>query len=215
MASAHRAGARRLIALSLYPQYCRATTGTCVQDLSRALPGTPFEARTRIIDSWPDHPGYIGSLQSTVSEALGRVPAEARDEAVVLFSAHGIPQSLVRKGDPYLEETRRTVAAVVKSLGDRPHVLAFQSRLGPVKWLEPNLQKALEDLSQQGLPPLVVVPVSFVSDHIETLYELDIQHREIAEDLGFRIYERAPALNIRPAFINALAELVTSRLEEG
>ena len=93
-------------------------------------------------------------------------------------------------------------------LGNRPYELAFQSRLGPVKWLEPSLAGMLRTLAERGAPPLVLVPVSFVSDHIETLYELDIQHRRIAEDLGFTVIERAAALNTRPDFIEALAQLV-------
>ena len=196
------------MALSLYPQYCSATTGTCLKDLSTAVTGTAFESTLTIIDTWPDYPAYLDALAATAMEALERIPPEARDDAVVLFSAHGIPASLVRKGDPYLEETRRTVEGISRRLRDRPCELAFQSRLGPVKWLEPSLLGTLRKLSAKGAPPLVLVPVSFVSDHIETLYELDIQHRQIAVELGFNIFERAPALNTRPDFIKALAELV-------
>jgi ferrochelatase len=208
--SAVEAGAQRLIALSLYPQYCSATTGTCVEDLSMLLPGTPFESNVQIIDSWPTHPAYLDAIAATVEEGILQVPEERRDDAVVLFSAHGVPQKLVDRGDPYLAETMATVSGVVQRLGGRPHDLAFQSRLGPVKWLEPSLPDKLAELAAAGAPPLVIVPVSFVSDHIETLYELDIQHREMAEELGFEIYVRAPALNTRPDFIRALAELVLS-----
>jgi ferrochelatase len=153
-------------------------------------------------------------MAATVREALNQVPDDQRDDALVLFSAHGIPQSLVDKGDPYLIETMRTVRGVAEKLDGIPWDLAFQSRLGPVKWLEPNLQAKLAELGSSGAPPLVVVPVSFVSDHIETLYELDIQHREIAEELGIATYVRAPALNTRPDFISALAELVVSRISD-
>jgi ferrochelatase len=205
---AQGSGAGNLVAFSLYPQFCSATTGTCLEDLSAAITGTVFESALTVIDSWPDHPSYLDALASTAAEALERIPPEARDDAVILFSAHGVPASLVRQGDPYLDETLRTVEGVSRRLGGRPHELAFQSRLGPVKWLEPSLADTLRTLSGKGAPPVVVVPVSFVSDHIETLYELDIQHRKIAYDLGFTIFERAPALNTRPDFIKALAELV-------
>jgi ferrochelatase len=208
VASARESGASRLIALSLYPQFCSATTGSCLEDLSMAIPGTPFESALTLIDSWPDHPAYLDALTRTVTEALERIPVEVRDEAVVLFTAHGVPESLIRRGDPYLDETRRTVAGVSQRLGGRPCELAFQSRLGPVRWLRPSLSEALEKLSAKGAPPLVLVPISFVSDHIETLYELDIQHKAMAADLGFTMFERAPALNARPDFIEALAELV-------
>ncbi len=203
-------GAERLIALSLYPQFCSATTGTCLEDLSMNLPATPFEGSIGIIDSWPEHEGYLDSLAGTVRETLDNLPPREREEAVILFSAHGIPRSLVEKGDPYLDHTLKTVKGVMDRLEGRPSELAFQSRLGPVKWLSPSLPEKLRELAGRGAPPLVLVPVSFVSDHIETLYELDIQHRDIARDLGFTTYVRTPALNTRPDFIAALADLVRS-----
>ncbi len=208
--SAQAAGAKNLIALSLYPQYCSATTGSCLEDLSMALPGTVFETSTLVLDTWPEFPAYLDALALTVTEALERIPPGPREDAVIIFSAHGIPVSLIRNGDPYLDETRRTVAGIVQRLGQRPYRLAFQSRLGPVKWLGPSLAQTLKGLSSNGSPPVVIVPVSFVSDHIETLYELDIQHRQIADELGFPFFERAPALNTRPDFIHALAKLVQS-----
>jgi ferrochelatase len=205
---AARSGADRLVALSLYPQYCQATTGTCLEDLSMNLPGTSFENSTHIVDSWASDPAYLDALAGTIRDALSRMPEGSRDDSVILFSAHGIPESLVNKGDPYLEQTLATVEGVMKRLEGYEHQVAIQSRLGPVRWLQPSLPDKLQELSSRGAPPLVVVPVSFVSDHIETLYELDIQHLEIARDLGFTVYERAPALNTRPDFIAALAELI-------
>ena len=207
---ASMSGAGSMVALSLYPQYCQATTGTCLEDLSMNLPGTPFENSTHVIDSWATHPSYLDALAGTVREALERIPETARDDCIIVFSAHGIPESLVKSGDPYLEHTLATINGVMQRLEDREHQIAFQSRLGPVKWLQPSLPDKLRELSKRGAPPLVIVPVSFVSDHIETLYELDIQHLEIARDLGFTVYERAPALNTRPDFIEALAELIRS-----
>ena len=210
VSEAARTDANDLIALSLYPQYCQATTGSCLEDLSMNLPGTPFENSIRIIDSWSTHPSYLEALTGTVKKALSRIPEGLEGDTVVLFSAHGVPESLIESGDPYLEQTLATVKGVMDRLGDREYHVAFQSRLGPVKWLQPSLPDKLKELSGKGAPPLVIVPVSFVSDHIETLYELDIQHKEIAKDLGFTIYERAPALNTRPDFIAALAELIRS-----
>jgi ferrochelatase len=207
---ASRSGAGDIVALSLYPQYCLATTGTCMEDVSMSLPGTPFEDSVRVIDSWAAYPPYLDALAGTVGEALSRIPENLRGDAVILFSAHGVPESIIKGGDPYLEQTLNTVEGVMERLEGHEHQIAFQSRLGPVKWLQPSLPDKLRELSVKGAPPLVVVPVSFVSDHIETLYELDIQHREMAMELGFTVYERAPALNTRPDFIAALAELVRS-----
>jgi ferrochelatase len=207
-------GSRNLVVLSLYPQYCRATTGACLTELSRALTTTSFETGATIIDRWPVHPGYLDSLAGTVVEALEKVPSVERDDAVILFSAHGVPKALIESGDPYYEQTLLTVNGVIERLGQRQHQLAFQSRLGPVKWLTPSLPDALRELADRGAPPVVVVPVSFVSDHIETLYELDIQHMEMAQSLGFRTYVRAPALNTRPDFIQALADLVIEAVRD-
>jgi len=207
-------GARNLVILSLYPQYCRATTGTCLTDLSRVLTSSSLASNATIIDRWPDHRGYLDSLAGTVVEALEMIPSVERDEAVILFSAHGVPRTLIESGDPYYEQTLLTVNGVMDRLGPRQHQLAFQSRLGPVKWLEPSLPDALHELADKGAPPVVVVPVSFVSDHIETLYELDIQHMEMAQSLGFRTYVRAPALNTRPDFIQALADLVIEAVRD-
>ncbi len=205
--------AEKIVALSLYPQFCRATTGTCLDELENTLSSYDMLHMVEIIDRWPVNPGYIRALAGTITEALQSIPEPDRDDAVILFSAHGVPQSLIRKGDPYLAETTRTVESVMKILGDRPNTLAFQSRLGPVRWLGPSLSDALTQLAQKRKPPIVVVPVSFVSDNIETLYELDIQHKGIAEDLGIKTYVRAPALNTRPDFIEALADLIFAKLQ--
>jgi len=215
VSEASRSGADQIVALSLYPQYCKATTGTCIKDFSINLPGTLFEDSVHIVDSWAAFPPYLDALSGTVKEALSRVPENLRGDTVILFSAHGVPESLIEGGDPYLKQTLSTVEGVMERLGSHEHHVAFQSRLGPVKWLRPSLPDKLKELSAKGAPPLVIVPVSFVSDHIETLYELDIQHREIAMELGFTVYERAPALNTRPDFIAALAELVRSSTSAG
>ncbi len=202
-------GAERMVALSLYPQYCSATTGTSLAQLERVLARRRFpRERLTLIRSFPDHPGYLAALAETVEERLLSLPAGERSRAVVLFSAHGVPQALVDGGDPYRDELERTVRGVMARLGGQPHRLAFQSKLGPVKWLSPSLGESLRELAGQGAPPVVVVPVSFVSDHIETLHELDIEYAELARGLGFSRYLRAPALNARPAFISALADLV-------
>jgi ferrochelatase len=203
-------GAGRIVALSLYPQYCRATTGTCLAELHRALRARrqSFNGEVTVVDRWPDHPGYLDALAGTVKETLAGLSDGERRKAEVLFSAHGVPLSLVEKGDPYREEVERTVAGVMGRLGSIPHRLAFQSALGPMKWLAPSLADTLSALAKDGAPPVVVVPLSFVSDHVETLYELDIQYAELARSLGFSRYLRAPALNTRPDFIAALADLV-------
>ena len=120
----------------------------------------------------------------------------------------------IEKGDPYLDQIKQTVNSVMDRLGsDRPHSLSFQSKVGPVKWLRPSTHETIRKLASEGVSQVMLVPVSFVSEHIETLYELDILYKHLAEDLGIAHYRRAPALNCRPDFIEALAGLVQKAVE--
>jgi ferrochelatase len=200
-------GANQLVVLPLYPHYCRATTGSSLADLEQALEAEGLEALPRaVIRSWHDFPPYIEALTEAVREGL-----EAQPDSTVLFSAHGLPVKIIEEGDPYLEQVRGTVDAVMAHLPGTRHRLAFQSRAGPVRWLEPSVSQMLATLAQEGAKELLVVPVSFVSDHIETLHEIDIEYGELARSLGIQGFARAPSLNTRPAFIRALAELVRSQ----
>jgi len=195
----------RAVALPLYPQYCEATTGSSLAELERWMRRTGVSFPLARIRSWPDHPGYVAALAETVAAALERT---GRDEAHILFSAHGVPQSLAEAGDPYPAEVARTVGAVMRRFPGLPHSVAYQSRVGPVRWLGPDTASEVARLGRAGVRALVVVPVSFVSDHVETLHELDIRLRRAAEEAGILRFARAPALNDSPAFIRALAELV-------
>ena len=161
-----------------------------------------------MVRAYPDYGPYVDALAETVCEGLEQLPG-----ATVLYSAHGLPQKIIDRGDPYLDHVRRTVAALAERLPGVPHRLAFQSKVGPVQWLKPSLEEVLRELASEKVADLVVVPLSFVSDHIETLHELDIEYREIATGLGFRGYHRSAALNTRPAFIRALALRVRRALE--
>jgi ferrochelatase len=145
----------------------------------------------------------VEALWETLFEGLTALPG-----ATVLFSAHGLPARIVEEGDPYLDHVRRTVEALAERMPGVDYRLAFQSRAGPVRWLEPSVAQMLGTLAEERIERVVVVPVSFVSDHIETLFELDVEYREVAARLGIREFFRAPALNTRPAFIRALGELV-------
>ena len=131
----------------------------------------------------------------------------------LLFSAHSIPESYVKEGDPYLDQTRQSVEKIMDKLGRKnPYQLSFQSKIGPVKWLEPFTNDVIVDFGKRGIHDILVIPISFVSEHIETLYELDILYKHVAEDAGVKNFRRVPALNSEPAFIEALAEIVESAL---
>ncbi|MDW7711894.1 MAG: ferrochelatase [Deferrisomatales bacterium] len=200
-------GARAIVALPLYPQFSRATSGSSLADMERALAEEGLDGLPReVIRSWEDFPPYVSALAACVREAL-----EGLEGATVLFSAHGLPVKLIEGGDPYLGHVQATVAAVMTHLPGVPYRLAFQSRTGPVRWLEPSVADELAALAGQGVKRVVVVPVSFVSDHIETLHEIDVEYRELAESLGFEVFRRSPSLNTRPSFVRALAQLVRER----
>jgi ferrochelatase len=200
-------GARAVVALPLYPQFSRATSGSSLADLEQALADAGLGALPReAIRSWEAFPPYVSALAECVAEGLAGLPG-----GTVLFSAHGLPVKLVEQGDPYLGHVQSTVAAVMAHLPGVPHRLAFQSRTGPVRWLEPSVADELAALAGQGVKRVVVVPVSFVSDHIETLHEIDVEYGELARTLGFEAFRRSPSLNTRPSFVRALAQLVRER----
>ena len=210
VASFRRAGCTRAVALTLYPHYSTATTGSSLNDLRRNGDGIPWLDPVR---EFPDHPKYVEALAGTVRQALRRVSAARRDGATILFSAHGLPRHFVDDGDPYPQHIDRTIAAVQARLGaPNPVRLSFQSRAGPVKWIGPDTDVVVRELGAAGVKALVVVPISFVSDHIETLYEIEMLYGGIARASGVEEFVRVPALNLDPGFIAALADLVEERL---
>jgi ferrochelatase len=198
-------GVSRAIALPLYPQYCSATTGSSLNDLRRWMKWAGCTAPLSEIRSYPDHPKYVAALAGTVALAI---EGADRDGMFLLFSAHGVPRAMIDGGDPYQAETERTVAAVMRGFPGIPHGISYQSRAGRAAWLAPDTVDEVARLGREGVRTLVVVPVSFVSDHIETLHELDIRLAARAREAGIQSFLRAPALNDAPAFIDALKDLV-------
>jgi ferrochelatase len=212
------AGIRRIVTLTLFPHYSKATTGSSRREFDRILAKPvwrPFGFDVTHIDRYADNAEYLEAMAERVRQAWERIPLERRGGTVLLFSAHGLPQKFIDEGDPYVEEieaTRRGILARV----DLPcrEVLAYQSRTGPVKWIGPGTEQMLEELGRQGVTDVLVVPLSFVSDHIETLYEVDLLFGEVAAKAGITGYRRTEALNTSDRFIGALAGLVEAHLGE-
>jgi len=201
------AGVSKVIALPLYPHFSSATTGSSFKDLDRALAarGGSDGWRVERVQGFYDHPRYVEALAGTVQRGL----EELGGEAAVVFSAHSLPRELVEKrGDPYRDQVEATVAAVVERLDLPRWELGYQSRSGPVRWLEPDVLELVARHGEARTPALLVVPVSFVSDHIETLHEIDIEMRAFALARGVGRFARAPSLNEDPTFIQALTEVV-------
>jgi len=211
----NRENIRRVLLLPLYPQYSASTTGSGVNEWNRIVhaSGTFFE--TEIIQDYFQHPVYIRSIVERINEALLRFPEKSRSRVHLIFSAHGTPLKLVKQGDPYKDQIEKTVTAVM-TMGkyDLKYDLGFQSRVGPQEWISPFTADVVQRLGNKGAKNLLVIPVAFVSDHIETLYELNIEVREIGRKNGIEQFEVTEGLNTSPAFIEALAELVRSHIEQ-
>ncbi len=205
-------GVKSLIVLSLYPHYSRATTGSAVSEFKRAIAClTPHASRLTIqyIEHWYNFPPYIDALVGLIVDGISEFKGNDLD---ILYSVHGLPEIFIKEGDPYLKHINATITAVNSSLVTRHSSLvkwhlSFQSRSGPVKWLQPATDKTVIKLAKTGVKNLFVVPISFVSDHIETLYEMDILYKEIAMGHGIN-FKRCQSLNTSEKFIDALRELV-------
>lgn len=203
-----------LVVLPLYPQFSISTTGSSLNRMNELISANGADApRVSVVRQWYDDANYLDSLSASIAEELARFPDQDPSRIHIVFSAHSVPVRYIEEGDPYLDQTRETVGSVMQRLGsDRPHSLSFQSKVGPVKWLRPSTDEMIRKLAGDGVSQLLLVPVSFVSEHIETLYELDILYRHVAQEVGITHYRRVPALNCRSDFIGALAGLVEKAL---
>ena len=199
----------RIVALSLYPHYSRATTGSSLKELRTRLTRAACPAPLLEIPSWPDQPDYIACLAQRITTGLDLF----EDEPVqIVYSAHSLPVSFIAEGDPYVEHLQQTITALEAHTG-RPGRLCYQSRSGPVEWLSPGTPEMIKALADEGCRAILMVPLSFVSDHVETLYEINIAYRALAGEYGIRL-ESTTGLNTTPGFITALRNLVLARVTE-
>ena len=215
VAKIKRDGIDKLVILPLYPQFSISTSGSSFRLLEQLWREDTDLQRLdyTVIPSWFNHPDYLKSMADLIEQELERFSEP--DKAHIFFSAHGVPLSYVEEaGDPYQKEIEQCTKLIMRTLNiSNQYTLAYQSRVGPVEWLRPYTEDALEELGEKGVKDLLVVPISFVSEHIETLQEIDIEYREVAEDAGITNFQRVPALNTHPMFVDALADLVTKSLD--
>ncbi|MFH1279634.1 MAG: ferrochelatase [Candidatus Eisenbacteria bacterium] len=207
-------GCRRAVVLPLYPQECMATTGSSLIDLEKAAAGMADAPERVVVRSYHDHPIYLRAMAERVREGLARFDERKRKDLLVLFSAHAVPIRIAESGDPYVAQVKETVIGLAGELAGEigRHRLAWQSRVGPIEWTGPGTDEVLAELGRQGVRNVLVVPLSFVSDHIETLHEIDIEFAEVAEEAGIGRMERSPALNESPIFLDALCEITKTAL---
>ncbi len=208
-----RDGITKVILLPLYPQYSLATTASSVKEWEKQVKLRGSKIESELVEAYYDHPIYIDAFVERVRAGLDRFPAEIREDVTILFSAHGTPMKLVRKGDPYSKHIAATVEAII----DRGEIkqtttLCYQSKVGPLKWLTPSTPDTIARLAAEGVKHMLLVPVAFASDHLETLFELGIEYRRQAMEKGVHQYEVTEGLNDSPIFIDALAQLVIERL---
>ena len=196
-------GLRNIVALSLYPHFSCATTGSSVKELKRAIKRSGYNFSLRLIESWPTQPDYIRTVADNILDAVEKFSPK---QPQIVYSAHSLPVSFIEEGDPYVDHIKASIAHIEEITG-LPGKLCFQSRSGPVEWLSPSTPDMLQSLAEEGCKNILMVPVSFVSDHVETLYEIEILYRNQARDLGMRL-ESIKALNCNPAFITGLKKLI-------
>lgn len=213
----HADGVRRAIVLTQYPQWSCSTTGASLNDLWRTAErlGLKQDFQWSLIDRWPTHAGFIAAMVDTIQRGLDQFHESDRNRVLLLFSAHSLPLSVIDRGDAYPQEVGASVQAVMAALGfSHAFMLAYQSDIGPVRWLGPNTEGVIRQLGRQQRKHVLVVPIAFTSDHIETLHEIDIEMQEVAHAAGVEM-KRAPALNDSPLFSRALADLVLGHLRNG
>lgn len=212
-------GIERAVAFTQYPQYSCSTTGSSLNAIYKYYQqlNQPSNLNWSAIDRWPTHQGLIDAFTQTIVEELDQFPPEVKDDVVILFSAHSLPMSVVNRGDPYPQEVAATVQRVMENLNFcNTYRLCWQSKVGPLPWLGPQTDDAIKGLVKNGSKNMLLVPIAFTSDHIETLHELDLEYAtELAEEVGVENIRRSKAMNDNTIFIQALANLVKSHLSGG
>jgi ferrochelatase len=198
---------KKIILLPLYPQYSTTTTGSSINEFNRIYKNLNLKIPVKIIKSYYNYPKYIEAMVSNIKENLPNY-----EEYYFLFSAHSLPEKVIKKGDPYQRETEVSVREIMKYFPKNKYSLAYQSKIGPVKWLEPMTDEKIVELANKGIKKLAIIPISFVSEHTETLYELDIQYRELANEVGIKDFKRIPTLKTHPKFIQAIKSLVLENI---
>jgi protoporphyrin/coproporphyrin ferrochelatase len=211
-----RDGIKKIVGLSLYPQYSVTTSGSSLSQFREVA--SRYTMQIVIVDSWHNHPLYIAALVDVIKKGLesfspsSLIPhPSSLGDIHVLFSAHSLPQKIIDQGDPYVDQTLETIREIEKLLPIKWH-LSYQSKSGPVKWLEPSTDDTLEELASDGIKNVLIVPISFVSDHIETLYEIDILYQNLARKLNINM-QRTESLNTHPKFIEALQDIILNSLK--
>ncbi len=208
-------GIEKVVLMPMYPQFSKATTVSSTKEWEQRTKERGIADKLDVvrIDHYHTDDRYVQAIVERINEGLERFAADVRDQVTIVFSAHGTPMKLVRSGDPYSGHIKETVAAVMKKGGFlQPQTLCYQSKVGPLKWLTPSTPDTVKRLAAEGVSHMLIVPIAFTSDHLETLFELNIEYRRVAKEAGVEQYELTEGLNDSPTFIDAMANLVFEKL---
>ena len=192
----------QIILLPLYPQYSNATSGSSIKEWNDLCKKESLTVETKIICCYPTEKDFILSYANLIKE---KINTDQLEEITLVFSAHGLPENKIKQGDPYQWQVEQSVIELVKKLSIKNlnYILSYQSRVGPLKWIGPSTENIIKEEAQKN-KRIIIVPVAFVSEHSETLVELDIEYRKLAEENGSKEYIRVPAVTVNQDFINSL-----------
>jgi len=229
LAEMKKDGVEHAVAFSQFPQWSCTTSGSSMNELWRQLKRLDMmdEFKWSLIDRWPIHDGFIDAVTKRMAEKLLEYDEETREKFVFIFSAHSVPMKVVEKGDHYITEVAATVNKVMEtfsgkvSAGEIPgvaqtnqYVMAWQSKVGFLPWMVPNTGSAIKELGKKGTRNVMVIPIAFTSDHIETLFEIGIEYAEEAEEVGIQNFCFTEGMNGSEVFIRALADIVSNHLDK-
>ena len=211
-------GVRRVVGVCMAPQNSQLSVGAYVRKVSEAQTESGVAVRFSYVPNWHTHPVLIRGIAANIREALQKFPADARERVALIFTAHSLPERILAAGDPYPGQVRQTVEAVLTALGPLPSGVtwrfAYQSQgRSEEQWLGPTVEATLDELHDLGFRYVLMAPIGFVSDHLEVLYDIDIEFKKRACEKGMRL-ERIAMLNATPPLIEALQDIVTTHLRE-
>ena len=207
-----KAGMDSIVAVSMYPQYCRATTGSSLHDFKRACKRWIPRAKVSTLESWPRLSAYVNFLSNSITQAVENI-STTEGATAVLFSAHSIPVKLAQQGDPYQQQVLETYRAICEKLPSELYTaLGWQSAAGPAKWLSPDSKTVLEQLKRDGYTNLIVAPLGFVAENLETCWDMDIDLKKHAQENGFQNFGRIPCPNADKVVMQELAQQVVEIL---
>jgi len=201
-----------IVLLPLYPQYSASTSGSSIKEWNDLCKKENFNIKTKTICCYPSENNFLESHATLIKKTIKNLDKNFK----LLFSAHGLPENKIKKGDPYQWQVEQTVQGIMSRLKEEnlDYIISYQSRVGPLKWIGPSTDEVIIKYSREK-KGIVIVPVAFVSDHSETLVELDIEYKKLAEKNGCSFYKRVPALGIEENFIKGLTELVLKKETKG